>query len=128
MTRGYTIQTDSLNSILAKRGLLPGGEAQKFLTNRVIQISDPYVPMKNSILKTNISVAFDGTYFEYNSPYARYHWYGLKMIGSAPKQLTATPMEYNGAPMRGPKWTERAWYDHGESVLREVQLFVERGN
>ncbi|MDL2276382.1 minor capsid protein [Breznakia sp. OttesenSCG-928-G09] len=123
----YHVHLDTSGTILAKRGLLPGGVTQKFFTNEVIRISNPYVPMMNNILATNIAIGSDGTYYEHISPYARYHWYGLLMVGPAPKQLTNIPMVYNGAPMRGPKWTERAWVDHGDSVLHAVQQFVNRG-
>lgn len=119
-----SLQMDDINKVLAKRGLLPSGKTQKFLTNQIQMYSDKYVPFLDGMLKTKATMSLDGTSITYQSPYARYHWYGLLMIGDAPKTLTDTQMKYNGASMRGPKWTERMWADKSETIVKEVNNFM----
>ena len=122
MITTYKVDFKSVDEILKERGLLPGGTVQKYLTNEIIGISDPYVPFDNGPLKNQTVVAMDGTYYDYISPYARYHWYGKLMVDpvtkkgaffnpdygfwSRPgiqKELTNKDMSYREAPTRGPK-------------------------
>lgn len=140
MITTYQIRFKSVEDMLKDKGLLPGGDIQKFLTNEVIRISDPYVPMDTGILKNQVSVAQDATYYDYISPYARYHWYGKLMVDpitkkgaffnpnygfwsrpGVPKELTDKDMNYRGAPMRGPKWTMRAWADNKNQVISNIE-------
>ena len=73
------------------------------------------------LLKNSAKIIDEGTAIEYNTPYARYHWFGKLMIGSKPKTLTNIDMNYRGAPMRGPKWVERAWANNMEAIIRAVE-------
>lgn len=122
--KAYKVQIDDASTILAKNGLMAGGRVQKHFANEVLRVSDPYVPMASGILKMNTAIALDGTYVEYVSPYARVHWYGMVMVGKVPKTATNIPMNYNGAPMRGPKWVERAWADNGDAITRGLEKFM----
>lgn len=140
MITACKVDLKKAEQILKERGLLPGGEIQKFLTNEVIRISDPYVPFDNGALKNQIAIAPDATYYDYISPYARYHWYGKLMVDpitkkgaffnpnygfwsrpGVPKELTDKNMNYRGAPMRGPKWTIRAWADNKNQVISNLE-------
>lgn len=140
MITTYKVDFKSVEEILKERGLLPGGTVQKYLTNEVIRISDPYVPFDNGPLKNQIAVSMDGTYYDYISPYTRYHWYGKLMVDpitkkgaffnpdygfwsrpGVPKELTDKDMNYRGAPMRGPKWTIRAWADNQNQVISNLE-------
>ncbi|PKM65991.1 MAG: hypothetical protein CVU86_06975 [Firmicutes bacterium HGW-Firmicutes-11] len=145
--RQVKLQMDTVEDILKRKGVTPGGKVQKFLTSEIQRVSDPYVPFGAGVLKTNISTAPDATEFTHESPYSRYHWFGKKMVDpktgkgsfydpatgrhwSRPgvaKVLTDIDLEYQGAPLRGPKWTMRAWVDQGKQVVASVQKFLERG-
>lgn len=79
--------------------------------------------------------------------YARYHWYGKLMVDpktgkgafynpktgrywSRPKtskKLTGKDLKYKDAPIRGSRWVERAWIDHGEKVIERVEKYANGG-
>lgn len=132
-------------AILKSKQLGKGQKVQQFFANEVKRVSDNYVPMKDGALKNNVSIDTDGSGITYHSPYARYHWYGKKMVDpeygigafyskdygywSRPgvkKQLTDVDLNYRGAPMRGPKWTLRAFADNKEALETAIERYIER--
>ena len=85
----------SLQQSIASRGLEVQGRVQKFLDNEVLRTTESYVPMDTGALKQsgiNGTVVGSGKVV-YNSPYARYQYYGKLMVGKAPKKLTNTPLK-----------------------------------
>lgn len=145
MITKYQIDMTKVDEIIKKKGLAPGGKIQKMLTNEVKNISDPYVPFSSGPLKNLIYIPPSATYYEYVQPYARYHWYGKLMVDpitgkgaffsedygfwSRPKTqkvLTDRDLQYQGAPQRGPKWTERAWAQHGQQVIANLEKELNR--
>lgn len=113
--------------ILAERGLGASNEVQKYLASEVKRLSDPYVPMQQGMLKNNAQIASDGSSIVYTKPYAHYHYYGKVMAGRAPKHYTDDDLTYNGAPMRGARWTERMMIDRKEDIEKGVEAFINRG-
>ena len=123
----------------------PGGSAQRFFTNELMRLSDNYVPFANGPLKNSARAEKDGTGIIYNTPYARLHWYGKLMVDpvtgkgaffkdgygfwsrpNTPKVLTDKDMEYQGAPMRGPRWVERCYIDNQQQLITAIAAFAER--
>jgi len=121
MANNIKIDVSSASKIVSKLGLGSGGRTQLFFTNELKRVSDPYVPFKQGALKNNARIVDEGTAIEYNTPYARYHWYGKLMVGPKPKTLTNSDMNYRGAPMRGPKWVERAFTSNMEAIIKAVE-------
>lgn len=113
--------------ILASRGLGATKKVQKYLASEVKRLSDKYVPMQQGMLKNNAQIAGDGSFIVYNQPYAHYQWYGKVMAGRAPKHYTDDDLTYNGAPMRGARWTERMMIDKKEDIEKSVEAFIKRG-
>lgn len=68
--------------LLEAKQLGRGQGAELFLANELRRISDSYVPFKDGALKNLSSIKRQNgtTYIEYNSPYARFHWHGEKMV------------------------------------------------
>ena len=110
----------NINEILAKRGLGTDNAAQKFLVNEIWKISDPYTPYDQGILKSNVSIASDGSSLVYNSPYARMLWYGKVMVGTAPKQPSDKDLTFEGAPLRGSFWVNRMWSARGQEIINSL--------
>lgn len=131
-----------LDQITQQLGLEPGGKIQEEFAYQIMRISDKYTPMDSAaVLRSQVFVVDGGTALEYRTPYARYHWYGKLMVDpitgkgafhdpktgrfwSRPKvnkRLTDRDMVYQGAPIRGPKWVERAWIDNGQQVIDLLQ-------
>lgn len=146
----FTVEVDFSDSkkILRKLGLNEGGPVQNFFANELMRKSDPYVPMDSTTLKGSARVVENGKFIEYNTPYARYHWYGKlavdpktgkgafkytdKLTGnvvmfSRPgvrKTITDKDMIYQGAPLRGPKWVERCWIDNKSEIIKSVEKYI----
>lgn len=94
--------------------------AQSYVDSEVLRLSEPYVPFQSGMLKLSgqLGTVIGSGLVVYNAPYARYQYYGMVMVGRAPKQLTDTPLTYHGAPKRGKLWFERCKADHKEQILR----------
>ena len=113
--------------IMAARGLGSSNKVQKYLASEVVRLSDPYVPMQQGYLKNQRQMASDGSQIVYTQPYAHYQYYGEVMAGRAPKQYTGRKLTYNGAPMRGARWTERMLADKRDEIEKNVENFIKKG-
>lgn len=113
--------------IMASRGLGATFKVQKYLASEVKRLSDKYVPMQQGMLKNNAQIASNGSFIVYNQPYAHYQYYGKVMAGRAPKDYTGADLTYNGAPMRGPRWTERMLADKRNDLEKSVEAYIKRG-
>lgn len=112
--------------IMKIRGLRGDYRAQKYLASTVKRLSDKYVPMQRGTLKNTAVVASDGSSITYVQPYAHYQYYGEVMAGRAPKQYTGKPLDYHGAPMRGPNWDKRMMADKSEEITRDLGTYIGR--
>lgn len=130
--------------ILKNHGLQEAGAAQQFFTSEIMRLSDPYVPFRSGPLKNTVTNAPNWDGIIYNTPYARYHWYGKLMVDpitkkgafydpksgrywsrpNTPKELTDKDMQYTGAPLRGPRWVERCWIDNKGSIIKSTEAFI----
>ena len=115
------------SKILKDRGLGSSTKVQQYLASEVRRLSDPYVPMQQGDLKNRNTIANDGSQIVYTQPYAHYQYYGEVMAGRAPKSYTGKKLTYNGAPMRGARWTERMIADKKHELEKNVETFIKRG-
>lgn len=115
-----SFQMKPTSVIKANLGLNPGGRIQKFFTNECYKAMDRFVPMDEGDLRTIVSMSIDGTAIIYESPYARYQYYGIRRDG------TRVVMNYT-TPGTGPYWDERMWSVDKDRILRSVQKEIERG-
>lgn len=113
--------------IMAARGMGSSNKVQKYLASEVARLSDPYVPFQQGQLKNNKQIAQDGSYIIYPGPYAHYQWYGEVMAGRAPKHYTGKKLTYNGAPMRGARWTVRMLANKRKEIENNVETYIKRG-
>ena len=138
------LKLDGVEKLLENHGLQEGGPVQKFFANELWKLSDPYIPFRSGPLKNNSSITLNGDAIIYHSPYARYHWYGKLMVDpitrkgafydpssgrywSRPKVkkvLTQKDLTYTGAPLRGPRWTERCWIDNKDSIIAATETYI----
>lgn len=111
-------------TILRSRGLGDDDGARLRLASTVKRLCDPYVPMQQGVLKNTAQVAADGSSILYPQPYAHYQYYGEVMAGRAPKHYTGKPIDYHGAPMRGPRWDKRMLADHKREIEEDLANYV----
>ena len=138
------VKFSGADAIMKQMGLGAGGRVQKFFSSEVMRMSEPYLPFKAGALQASARLTEKGDGIIYDTPYARYHWYGKLMVDpitkkgafynpqtgrfwsrpNTPKELTNKDLVYRGAPMRGPRWVERAWIDHGDEIIKAVQDYA----
>lgn len=104
--------------IKANLGIEPNGRVQKFFTNSCYRHMDKYVPMDEGNLRINVTI--DNNSITYESPYARYQYYGMREDGTRQVQNYTTPGT-------GPHWDKRMWSAEQNEVIEEVQNYVNRG-
>lgn len=116
-------------------------DVQKFVDSECIRLMVPYTPMKNGILmKTAVLGTKIGSgHIYYNSPYARYQYYGKLMVSSVTgsayasqgesKVLTDKDLQYNSFrhPQAQKMWFEAMKADKKEQILRGAAAIAGRG-
>lgn len=129
-----------------KYGVGEGGYVQKAVDSAVIKECFPYVPFDEGILagSANTATELGSGEVVYDTPYARYQFYGEvygpnfpivengEIVGyySPPeKHPTGKQLQYNTDknPLAGSHWFDRAMADHKEDVLKEAQDAADRG-
>lgn len=127
--------------VLAEHNLQTGGEVQKYIDSSVIRYCEPYLPYDTGTLarSANTATAVGSGEVRYETPYARYQYYGNAMGPNIPikqgneivgffsppnqiKHLTGAKLAYNTehSPLSGSFWFERAMADHKNDILEEV--------
>ena len=103
------------SQIKARLGIEPNGRVQKFFTNTCYKHMDKYVPMREGNLRTIVDVKNDS--ITYESPYARYQYYGMREDGSHVVSNYTTPGT-------GTYWDKRMVSAEMQDVVKEVQNYV----
>lgn len=113
-------------------------KAQQFVDSECIRLMVPYTPMLNGQMMqsaTRGTVIGSGV-IKYNSPYARYQYYGKLMVSSVTgssyarkgesKVLTGKDLRYNKSkhPRAGKLWFERMKADRKEQILRGAERLL----
>lgn len=125
------IQFDTLNKILARRGLEEKGKVQKFVDSEVLRLSEPYTPALNlNLTRSGVTATKIGSgVVEYNAVHARYQYYGKLMVSSVTgsafankgekKVLTNIKLKYNTSKhsRAGSFWFERMKADRLNDIL-----------
>ena len=103
------------SQIKARLGIQPNGRVQKFFTNTCYKHMDKYVPMREGNLRTIVDVKSDS--ITYESPYARYQYYGMREDGSHVVNNYTTPGT-------GTYWDKRMVSAEMQDVVKEVQDYI----
>lgn len=104
--------------IIANLGLQPNGKVQKYFTKRCADYMDKYVPKDNGDLRTNIDIRDKS--ITYESPYARYQYYGVREDGTHEVHNYTTPGT-------GPYWDKRMVSAEMNDLVKEVQDYINHG-
>lgn len=149
MRKPFEIEIDvaGFDDLIYQYGLEKGGRVHKELVRLVEKYSQKYVPEDDAkLLKNTAKIVEEGEAIDYIQPYSRYHWFGKLMVDpitgkgafhdpvsgrfwsrkGVQKKLTQTDLQYQGAPKRGPHWTERMWEEEGSKILKELEKKAER--
>lgn len=137
-----------VNTILTRLGVNPDGDVQAFITNTINRRITAYMPFRTGYLATKSKFVKSPTEIEVVAPYARYQYYGVKMVNSATGKgpalipgvgfryrsgtvlkVTDKPLKYDTSknPKAGPLWDRRLMAAEGKQIAAEVQAYVNRG-
>ena len=103
------------STIKARLGIEPNGRVQKFFTNTCYKHMDKYVPKDEGNLRTIVDIKNDS--ITYESPYARYQYYGMRDDGTHVVKNYTTPGT-------GPYWDKRMVSAEMQDVVKEVQKYI----
>lgn len=106
------------SQIKARLGIEPNGRVQKFFTNTCYKHMDKYVPQDNGELRTVVDIQPNS--ITYEQEYAEYQYYGMRKDGTHIVQNYTTPGT-------GPYWDKRMVSAEMQSVVKEVQNYVNGG-
>lgn len=128
-----------------KLGVNPGGHIQKVVDAAVIRECFPYLPFDEGVLagSANTATKIGSGEVIYDTPYARYQYYGEVYGPNIPivengvvtgyfsppeKHPTGKKLQYSKEvnPMAGSHWFDRAMADHKDEVLKEAQDAADR--
>lgn len=106
----YTVKYDQ-DELLKDLGLEEKGLVQQFIVNQVLIHSTPYVPFDVMHLYENPGLLRDSGRVEetdvvWSTPYARYLYYHPEF-------------NFQGAPLKGGYWVERAMQNGGLEKIRQ---------
>ena len=113
---------------------------QKFVDSEVIRLMVPYTPMLNGILMKSavLGTKIGSGHIFYNSPYARYQYYGKLMVSSVTgsayarsgesKVLTNKDLKYSTArhPQAQKMWFEAMKAEKKQQILRGAAAITRR--
>lgn len=130
-----------------KLGINPGGHVQKVVDAAVIRECFPYLPFDEGVLagSANTATKIGSGEVVYDTPYARYLYYGevygpnipitengiITGYWSPPEKFpTGEKLEYSTEknPQAGSHWFDRAMEDHKDDILKEAQNAANRGS
>lgn len=103
------------SQIKARLGIEPNGRVQKFFTNTCYKHMDKYVPKDEGNLRTIVDI--EDNSITYESPYARYQYYGVREDGTHKVKNYTTPGT-------GPYWDKRMVSAEMQDVVKEVQDYI----
>ena len=103
------------SEIKVRLGIEPDGRVQKFFTNTCYKHMDKYVPKDEGNLRTVVDIQEDSVTYE--SPYAKYQYYGMRKDGSRVVRKYTTPGT-------GTYWDKRMKSAEIKDVIKEVQDYI----
>lgn len=136
------IEMKAPQEIILRHNLERGGKVHKFFTNACYKHMDKYVPYDEGNLRKNVSIEVDKIIYE--SPYARYQYYGKLMVmdngkgayyspeygfwsdKGKKKHLTNINLHYHTAGT-GSYWDKRMVSVEADTIAKEVEDYMKRG-
>lgn len=124
------IKVNSVNKIINDHGLNENGRVVQYARNTAERLMNPFIPFQSGNLR-RLKVYPNPSKIKYISPYAHYHYKGLKAKGvSRPKgikrEISNEKLKYHTAGT-GPEWDKLMMEKKGKELIQDVQNYVKRG-
>lgn len=115
-----SVKMQPTSVIKARLGIEPNGRIQKFFTEECYRAMDDFVPKDKGDLRTIVDL--ESNSITYESPYAKYQYYGQREDGTH----KINPANYT-TPGTGPYWDKRMVSSKMDQVVKAVQNEINRG-
>lgn len=104
--------------------------AQEYIDSSCIRYMDKYTPRLNGILigSATLGTVIGSGVIEYDSPYARYQYYGKLMVKMGEKKvLTNVDLKHNTSynPNAGPFWFEKMKDEYGDDIRNGAERIIQ---
>ena len=109
------VKLQPTSTIKAHLGIEPNGRVQKFFTNTCYKHMTKYVPKDEGNLRTIVDIKSDN--ITYESPHARYQYYGVREDGTH-------KVSHYTTPGTGTYWDKRMWSAERQTIVEEVQNYI----
>ena len=106
------VKLNPTSQIKARLGIEPNGKVQKFFTNECAKAMDKYIPKDEGNLRIIKDIRSDS--ITYESPYAKYQYYGVREDGTHQVKNYTTPGT-------GPFWDKRMISAEMDDVVKRIQ-------
>ena len=131
-------------AIKARLGLQKNGPAQIYFQNTCYRYMDKYVPYSEGNLRKNVDLS-NHEVIVYQSPYAKYQYYGKKMVMPSNGKSAFYSPDYGFWSKKGEKkvltdedlvyhtggtgshWDSKMWAAEGANVIKKVEDYIKRG-
>ena len=107
-----SLELEPTSKIKATLGIDINGVVQRMFTITCYKHMDKYVPMDEGNLRTIVDIQPNS--ITYDSPYAKYQYYGMREDGTHIVRKYTTPGT-------GTYWDQRMWSAEGQEVVKEVE-------
>ena len=139
------VKIPSVDEVIRDLGIGPTGRAQIFHTQNVYRHMLPYMPMETGMFSTKLTAVTSTTTITSHGPYARYLYYGNRMVnsktGKGPRYIpgvgyrwprgaslvpTSDPLNYTTTfhPLAGPFWDQRMVAAEGDVIAKELKDYI----
>lgn len=106
------VKMQPISVIKVRLGIDPNGRVQKFFTTECEKAMDKYIPKDEGNLRLIKDI--QPNYVVYQSPYARYQYYGVREDG------THKVVNYTTSGT-GTYWDKRMWSAEGQDIVQRIQ-------
>jgi hypothetical protein len=113
----------SFDKLSVKARIMAANKKALFLTSaQVLKDANQYAPKdQNSLIKSSETHSqLEKGLLIWSNPYARYQYYGVVMVGRAPKTVTNIPLKYTRADAQK-MWAHYARSKHGDEWQQVYQ-------
>ena len=114
-----SVKLKPISDIKIRLGIDPNGKVQKFFTETCAKHMDKYVPMDNGGLRR---YELGKNYVEYQQPYARYQYKGIREDGSRP--INEANRNRTKHPLATSYWDRKMVTAEKQDIINEVQQFI----
>ena len=114
-----SVKMKPISEIEIRLGINPDGNVQKFFTETCAKHMDKYVPMDNGDLR---KYTLGTDYVEYNQPYARYQYKGIREDGT--HQINEANRNRSKHPLATSYWDKKMVSAEMDIIEKEMQDFI----